>query len=656
MRKHRIWFWLLSIPLFVAASVFPIQAEEPPPATENEEPVMVGRITHVEGKLLRYLPEKEQWIATGKDTPFGLNDTLHSEEDGRAEIIMPNNTWVRIDTSTRIQLLALKPDITEIDLSAGLARFINKSSDCEIKVVTPFGYVMAKPDTSFDVFVGDTSVEITSIRGTVDFFHSGTESRFEVTAQSTSLLADKQQVVASSAPADAVWDKWNSERESFWSKRIQVKGASAQYLPSGLQYDAYALEKYGRWEKVRYEGSYRHFWRPSHVSAGWTPYTAGSWMVWGGDHCWVPAEPFGYVTHHYGSWVSIGSAWYWAPPVVSVGVHIGAPVVNVGYHWHPGRVAWLHSEARFGWVVLGPGETCYTHRYWGPGSIVAAGVNFGGPGISINSYKYHNHAVIIDHRHLYSVANYRTVIRRSESIDIVNRFHATPVISDAYIGRYYASRKGHAFRHTNARFHHASIDRIRSNYDISRESHKFKAKEHRDKFGAYRKGAFSEEAGIEHPRGKWKASYKESYKRHAQSHGHGRERIDIKEKSHFKSHEKSHYSEKSHVKYKEDFKSHGSFKERGKYHEKASYKSDFKSRGSYREKRNYHEKASYKVREHSKYKSRGFGGGGMERASYKQRSDSKIHMKSRARESGAYRQKAKKHEKVASRGGGKGDR
>ncbi|MCP4623303.1 MAG: hypothetical protein GY850_07190, partial [bacterium] len=59
----------------------------------EEAAVLVGRISHIKGQLLRYVPEEEDWVVTVKDAPFGANDVLYSSFDGRAEIIMPNNTW-----------------------------------------------------------------------------------------------------------------------------------------------------------------------------------------------------------------------------------------------------------------------------------------------------------------------------------------------------------------------------------------------------------------------------------------------------------------------------------------------------------------------------------------------------------------------------------
>ena len=45
-------------------------------APEAREPILVGRIAHLEGQLLRYVPSEQDWVATVQDAPFGLEDAL----------------------------------------------------------------------------------------------------------------------------------------------------------------------------------------------------------------------------------------------------------------------------------------------------------------------------------------------------------------------------------------------------------------------------------------------------------------------------------------------------------------------------------------------------------------------------------------------------
>ena len=42
-------------------------------------------------------------------------------------MIIPNGAWVRAGHNTQIQFLAMKADLTEVDLGSGVARFFTAS-------------------------------------------------------------------------------------------------------------------------------------------------------------------------------------------------------------------------------------------------------------------------------------------------------------------------------------------------------------------------------------------------------------------------------------------------------------------------------------------------------------------------------------------------
>ena len=158
----------------MAAPAWPANPQppgQPRQQAQAKESVLVGRISVVEGELLRYVPEQKDWVVTVKDSPFGMEDALYSGESAKAEFLMPNSTWIRIGPNTQTQMVALKPDATEIDIAAGMARLIDRSSSAVIKATTPFGYAVGEPGAAFDIYVGDESVEVIAIRGKVDFIH-----------------------------------------------------------------------------------------------------------------------------------------------------------------------------------------------------------------------------------------------------------------------------------------------------------------------------------------------------------------------------------------------------------------------------------------------------------------------------------------------------
>src|SRR5262249_47619623 len=117
MDIHTKWSWL-AVLLGAACLGVPLA-----PHASAQAAVFVGRIAHTDGQVLRFVPDTQDWVATVQDAPFGLHDTLYADPSARAELIMPNGLWVRIGTSTQIQLIALTSDASEFDLASGVARF-----------------------------------------------------------------------------------------------------------------------------------------------------------------------------------------------------------------------------------------------------------------------------------------------------------------------------------------------------------------------------------------------------------------------------------------------------------------------------------------------------------------------------------------------------
>lgn len=495
MKALRKCFLVIFVLMLAAAG-----ATRAPAATgEAGEGTLVGRIAHVEGQLLRYVPEEKDWVATVRDAPFGLEDSLYSDAAGKAEFIMPNNTWIRIGGSTQIQLITLRTDLTEADVAAGMARFYNRDSQGIIRATSPFGYVVAPANSVFDLYVGDRSLEVIALKGKVDLVLDGDQSRYEVTAGGASMVSDGQQVTSGQGYVDADWDDWNSQRDQLWTKRTEVRGESVRYLPPSLHDESYALDENGRWEQVYYEGRYRPFWRPT-VAAGWAPFTAGRWSAYYGDQCWIPYEPFGYVTHHYGNWVYAGNFWYWAPPVVSVQVGIG-PFLGLGFGWYPGRVGWIHSGVNIGWIPLAPFEPYYCHRRWGPRTVVVNNVNI--TNININRYRYANRAVIVKQNHFYGVDNYQNVrITNINRNNIIKNYHAAPVVNNKVIHNYDTMRDRHRF--TNARVeykpHDSVLNRISHNQQMARRTAGGNARAIQQEVAAFQPGRPLNEARIEAPR------------------------------------------------------------------------------------------------------------------------------------------------------------
>jgi hypothetical protein len=387
--------------------------------TAAEAAIVVGRISHVEGDIYRYMDVDDSWVATQLQSPAGTEDVIATGPDSRADIRFPNGMLVRLDENAEIEILELEEELGAFVLSAGLARFYNRSGSGKLVIETARGTATVATGSVMDMRADGRNIVISAVtgEGTFQSVQNGLE-RLEVLSGSTSLEFREESLVAGTGPINWNWNAWCGAREGAWAQNRLVR---SDYLPDSMQEYAYEIEPYGSWNRVYYRGYYYWAWKPHYVAAGWSPYTSGYWYDWHGSPVWMDHNPWGWVTHHHGHWIAMNGSWLWTP-YVHVSPVPGVTVVgfNIAFgrtyrsHWHPGRVRWISHNDYIGWFPLAPWETYYGYRGWGPGTVLV----HGGPGISLSinlsQHKHIDHAIIIPNRHLHrkgpvEVNDYNTV-------------------------------------------------------------------------------------------------------------------------------------------------------------------------------------------------------------------------------------------------------
>jgi hypothetical protein len=397
-----------------------------------EAAIIVGRISHVEGEIYRYMDVDESWVATQLQSPAGTEDVLATGPGSRAEIMFPNGLLLRLDENTEIEILELDDDLGVFILSSGMARFYNRNGSGTLAIETVRGTAKVAPGSVMDMRADGSSVVVSAVTGETTFqsVQNG-EDRLEVITGSTSIEFREESIAAGTGPISWNWDKWCAAREGVWAQNRLVR---SEYLPESMQEYASEIEPYGSWSRVYYRGYYYWAWRPSYVAVGWSPYTTGYWYDWHGAPVWMDQNPWGWVTHHHGHWIDMNGAWMWTP-YVHVSHDPGVTVVgfNITFgktyrsYWHPGRVRWISHNDYTGWFPLAPWETYYGYRRWGPGTVL---VN-GGPGfslsINLSQHRYVNHAVIIPNRHMYTKGP--VVVNNYNNVRITN-INKTVIVKD----------------------------------------------------------------------------------------------------------------------------------------------------------------------------------------------------------------------------------
>jgi len=428
MKKPLVFNLLVIVALMIG---FASCKDNPPPQTKTEvkevkkneasepEPPVIGRITFIEKNVFRYLSDAKDWALAMVDIPVSDGDVLYSDTQGRSELTFPNDTTVRLNDKTKIQVDSVKGNLIALFVNSGIARLQNRSADMTVKVDTPYGQVLSKQPGAFDVYVGDSSVAVTAFKQPLQFVDSKGTS-YDIKPDADSLLATDKAVVHSPRFMDSNWDSWNNERD----KEIQIGEVNpSPYLPAQLRSDSKVLNDNGAWEQLSYNGETAHYWTPRNVAPDWSPFTVGQWTMWNGEQLWVPYERFGWVTHHHGGWIHHNGRWYW---------RAAAPGRYRYAAWYPARVAWVHSGRHIGWVPISPYESYYGRRYWGPRSIVYYP---NGRHVEFRNYANANRVVIIEKDHLYGVHRRYETKRDARIVnEMVNNGRAAPVVTRDVVG------------------------------------------------------------------------------------------------------------------------------------------------------------------------------------------------------------------------------
>ncbi|MBN1832471.1 MAG: hypothetical protein JW896_10195 [Deltaproteobacteria bacterium] len=390
MNKNILWTILLSAFLLCTAQ-------------PSYGSIHIGRITYMEGTVLTYIEDEEDWMEIGSNTPVGAEDGFYTEKDAKAELVFPNDTMLRMGELTEVEILSIEEEVTEIYIRNGIVRAYSRGSDTVMKVQTAMGYVEIPPQGITDFYVDDRSAEIVALQKDILFHKTvgpGDPEIHQLRAGSNALIFSVRHVETGTVLADTPWNRWCLDRDMVLKEQAAI---ASPHLPSSLQVYSHELEPYGEWERIKYRGYYYWFWRPVRVSIGWTPFTTGWWNRWHREYVWVSTEPWGWCTHHYGNWINLSGAWWWTPHI-HMGVSIpGISLVDLHIHfsplfrpfWHPGRVAWISTTSHVGWIPLAPWETYYGCRKWGPRTVVVKYRDRPRRGNHINHYAYREHSVII---------------------------------------------------------------------------------------------------------------------------------------------------------------------------------------------------------------------------------------------------------------------
>jgi hypothetical protein len=306
-----------------------------------------ARVSALEGDLLVKGPEDVEWSYLDQNGVVYDGDVVWADVESLAELEMEGGARLRLGPDTRLDLRQLPPG-GDLRLTRGSVQVdLTRTEGEGARVRTPAAELTVRAGSlaRIDLEANDR-VRVAVSRGAVDV-HPDRGSA-QVVRAGQLLNIEPAGRVSALAFARGDWDafdNWGNERVTAFANRSLPVGVT-QYLPGVLE-----LADYGSW--VDYDGG--RYWRPRRVAADWRPYWNGYWGWGRGVPVWMPDDPWGYTTCHYGRWRWANSlGWLWSPT----------------YAWGPAWVQWASFGDYLAWGPLSPfGQVAFRNRPWNVGSL-----------------------------------------------------------------------------------------------------------------------------------------------------------------------------------------------------------------------------------------------------------------------------------------------
>jgi len=339
----------VSIALLVAASFAALptisQAQDDPPGR-------VARLNYIQGSVSYQVSGDTDWVDADPNRPLTTGDNLWADKDSRGEVHI-GSTAIRLASETGISFLNLDDRTVQMELPQGTieVHLRNHLPGDAFEIDTPnLAFTITHAGEYLIAVDPNGNSTVIVIREGEGEITGGGESH-DLGPGQQYIFTGTDQLTYDSGPAPGVddFEAWCEARD-----QTENNAVSAQYVSRDVD-GYYDLDANGNWET---DEDYGEVWFPTGVAADWAPYHRGHWvwiMPW--RWTWVPEEPWGFATCHYGRWAFVRGRWGWVPgPMVVRPVYAPALVAFVGGH---GPGFGISAEFRpgfdgVGWFPLGP--------------------------------------------------------------------------------------------------------------------------------------------------------------------------------------------------------------------------------------------------------------------------------------------------------------
>ena len=300
-RKANFRFLALTGALLLAVGAAPLARAQDPDDLKRG----VARISLMDGEVSVQRGDSAEWVAGVVNAPLLAGDRIATGANSRAEVQFDSANLVRIGANGQMRLAVMEYGRYQLELARGLVTYrVLRPTTANVELNTPSVSIRPSREGAYRITVtenGDT--EVTARSGDIEVF-TPRGSQWVYAGQT--MLArgsagDAEFQMISAVPYDE-WDRWSDSRD-----RMFLQSTSAQYVPQGV-YGTEDLDSAGTWNYVE---PYGYSWRPTVVSAGWSPYSLGRW-AWEDYYgwTWVSYDSWGWAPYHYGRWFH-DDRWGW---------------------------------------------------------------------------------------------------------------------------------------------------------------------------------------------------------------------------------------------------------------------------------------------------------------------------------------------------------
>jgi hypothetical protein len=321
----------MSLPRVTAATVFlstlwfaaalPAQTAETHTTSDNASKVRIVRLSEVKGDV-----QMDRAIGRGMETAIAnlpiVEQTRLQSAAGAAEVEFEDNSTLRLGPNSIVEFPKLErlgngSTVSWARVLKGTAYVSLMKSSLANQFTLLFGAqsVLLPPSSHVRLDMGTADAHLAVLDGSLKV--QGSTGEVEVGKKKTVTfnLATAGEMTVDNHVAAGTLDAWDKDAAGYHQRLAMASSLNNSQYTYGMN----DLMYYGSFMDASScgggIGSGAMMWRPYFASAGWDPYSNGSWAWYGNaGYSWVSPYPWGWTPYHYGSWnYCPGMGWGWMP-------------------------------------------------------------------------------------------------------------------------------------------------------------------------------------------------------------------------------------------------------------------------------------------------------------------------------------------------------